>query len=159
VGNLKKVAVILLALALIIAFPLPVYADDIINITVTDANNDGVNFGDVEPGYEVGDVAQDGTGAVTITIHADTNVDCNIQIRGSDNFTDGSGHTILLSNAKWDTDSGVDGATTMSANYTTISTSTAYIEKIIYVWHWLSVPSDQYASTYNTTFYYQAIAK
>jgi hypothetical protein len=159
VGNLKKVAMILLALSLIIAFPLPVYADDIINITVTDANNDGINFGDVEPGYEVGDVAQDDTGAVTITVHEDTNVDCNIQIRGSDNFTDGSGHTLLLSNAKWSITDNISESTTMTSSYVTMDTSIADTEKIVYVWHWLSVPSDQYASTYNTTFYYQAIKR
>ncbi len=165
---MKKIYLLTLAALLIAAVPLaawlyrpvslPVYAE-YINMTVIDTGDDGINFGQVDPGNEVGDEAQDGSGAVTITIGADTDVDCYIQIRGSDNFTDGSGHTLLLSNAKWDTDSDVAGANTMTTSYTTIATSNASIEKTVYVWHWLNVPSGQYAATYTTTFYYQAVAQ
>jgi hypothetical protein len=166
---MRKPAVIILLVALLLAIPLiaclyrpapPLVYAQYISMSVTDVGEDGINFGEVAPGTEnVGDVAQNGGSSVNITIHEETEVDCNIQIRGSDNFTDGSSHTLLLSNAKWDTDNDVAGATPMSANYITIATSNASIEKIVHVWHWLSIPSDQYAATYTTDFYYQAIEK
>lgn len=163
---MRTPTVIFLLVALLIAMSLaawlyvpaqiPVYAE-YINMTVIDTGDDGINFGQVDPGNEVGDEAQDGSGAVTITVEEETDVDCYIQIRGSDNFTDGSGHTLLLSNASWSVTDNVSESTPMSTIYVTIDTSTANTSKIIYVWHWLSIPSDQYAATYNTTFYYRAI--
>jgi hypothetical protein len=130
----------------------------IINLTITDPLPVGINFGSVSANSDnVSELAQNGTGAVTLTVESDTNVDCDIEIMGSGDFDDGAGHTFSLSNATWSVTDDVADSTPMSATYATIGTSTAYTEEIVDVWHWLSVPSDQYAATYSTTFYYRAI--
>ena len=129
-----------------------------INLTIADPGSTGVSFGSISAGSaNVSEVDQNGAGAVILTVHSDTNVDCNIQTRGSDNFTDGAGHVLSINYAKWDTDSDVVGPSNMTLSYVTVDTSSAYTEKIVDVWHWLSIPADQYAATYTTDFYYQAI--
>lgn len=137
--------------------PASVTVNEYISFTITDPGDTGLNFGSLDPGSSDNpEVAQNGGGAVTLIIGAETNVNCNIQTRGSGDFTDGS-HTIALSNAKWDTDNDATGATVMTTTYTTIDTSAAGAGKSVDAWHWLSIPSGQYAATYTTTFYYQAI--
>ena len=134
-----------------------VTVNEYISFTVTDAGAAGINFGSLNQGTTDNPEADQGVaGAVTLTVAAETNVDCNIQTKGSGDFTDGT-HTVALSNAKWDKDSDVIGATTMTTSYATIDTSTAGSAKSVDVWHWLSIPSGQYAATYTTTFYYQAV--
>ena len=131
---------------------------DYINLTITDLPDPGINFGSVSAGSDnVSELAQNGAGAVTLTVESDTNVNCNVQIMGSGDFDDGDSHTLLLSNAKWSVTDNVSDSTPMSTTYSTIGTSTAYVEEVVEVWHWLSVPNDQYAATYSTTFYYRAI--
>ena len=139
--------------------PASVTVNEYISFTVTDAGAAGINFGSLNQGTTDNPEADQGAaGAVTLTVGAETNVNCNIQTKGSGDFSDGT-HTIALNNAKWDKDSDVAGATTMATSYATIDTSTAGTAKSVDVWHWLSIPSDQYAATYTTTFYYQAITQ
>jgi hypothetical protein len=166
----KLIISICTVLVLATLFTVPALAQDVeqmdanvtvteyINLTITDPGTAGVNFGSISAGsIDVAEVDQNGAGAVTLTVHNDTNVDCNIQIKASDNFSDGSGHEFLFSNAAWDTDNAIAGSTNMTLSYATMDTSTAYTQKIVDVWHWISIPSDQYAATYSTIFYYQAI--
>jgi hypothetical protein len=167
---MKKLIISVLAVLILVAvMTVPAIADEQskeasvtvtlnISFTVSDPGTAGINFGSVVAGTDnVSEAEQNGTGAVTLTIGAETNVDCDIQIKGSDNFTDGATHELLLSYAKWDTDNDVDLSTPMTSSYVTIDSSTAYVEKVVEVYHWLSIPSDQYAATYTTDFYYQAI--
>jgi len=170
--ELKKMKKVLISLALVLmliavmATPIMAVEDtktasvavnEYISFTVTDAGAAGVNFGSLNQASTDNPEADQGiSGAVTLAVAAETNVDCNIQTKGSGDFTDGT-HTIALSNAKWDKDSDVTGATTMTTSYVTIDTSTAGSTKSVDVWHWLSIPSGQYAATYSTTFYYQAV--
>jgi len=128
---------------------------EVISFTVTDYGSAGVQFGTPDPGIEDQPADQAPTqGAVTLTVGAETNVNCNIQIKGTD-FT-GAG-TIAIGNAKWKKDNNVSGATAMSTTYITIDTSTAGVQKIINVWYWLTIPGGQTAGDYTSTFYYQAI--
>ena len=136
-----------------------VTVNEYISFTVTDAGDAGINFGSLDQATtDNAEVAQGIAGAVTLTVAAETNVDCNIQTKGSGDFSDGT-HTFALSNAKWDKDSAVAGATAMTISYATIDTSTAGTAKSVDVWHWLSIPAGQYAATYTTAFYYQAVAQ
>jgi len=129
---------------------------EVISFTVTDYGSDGVKFFTLDPGRENQPADQTETqGAVTLTVGSETNVNCNIQLKGT-NFTSGA-NTIAIGNAKWDDDNTVDGATAMSTTYATIDTSTAGVAKTVNVWHWLSIPSGQAAGDYTSTFYYQAI--
>lgn len=167
---MKKTFVSLVtALALVAVTAVPVLAvedtktasvtvNEYISFTVTDPGAAGIDFGSLDHGTSDNpEAAQNGSGAVTLTVAAETNVDCNIQTKGGGDFSDGT-HTIPLSNAKWDKDNDVTGATTMTTTYATIDTSTTGTAKAVDVWHWLSIPSGQQAATYTTTFYYQAVA-
>ena len=207
-----------------------------ISFTVTDYGATGINFGSQNPGTsDNAEAAQNGAGAVLLTVAAETNVNCSVEVKGDNlsitidsgsatggdsstvlidsaqtdflstvsngdkviNKTDGSqgtvntvdsntqltlsapltgggdnlfqssdnyviidsspASTIDISNAKWDTDSGVTGATTMTGTYAQITTSTAGVEKTQNVWHWLSIPNGKEAGDYVGMFYYQAI--
>ena len=135
-----------------------VTVSEYISFTVTDPGDAGINFGSLDPGTtDSPEVAQNGAGAVTLTVAAETNVNCNINTKGGGDFDDGATHTFGLDNAKWDIDSAVAGATAMTTTYALITTSTAGSEETQEVWHWLTIPAAQYAASYNTTFYYQAI--
>ena len=165
---MKRILISLtLVLMLVAVMTTPVMAEDsktasvtvneYISFTVTDPGAAGINFGSLNQATtDNAEVDQGVAGAVTLTVAAETNVDCNIQTKGSGDFTDGT-HNVALSNAKWDKDSGVAGATTITTSYATIDTSTAGSAKSVDVWHWLTIPSGQYAATYTTTFYYQAV--
>jgi hypothetical protein len=146
------------AMATEVSKPASVTVTEVISFTVTDAGTAGINFGSLAQGTTNGpEVNQtDSVGAVTLVVAAETNVNCNVQIKASGDFSD-STHTIALSNAKWDTDNGVDGATAMSTTYATIGTSTAGTAYSQDVWHWLTIPGAQVAGTYTTTYYYQAV--
>ena len=134
-----------------------VTVNEYISFTVADAGAAGINFGSLDQNIpDNAEVDQGVAGAVTLTVAAETNVDCNIQTKGSGDFSDGT-HSFALSNAKWDKDSAVAGATAMTTSYATIDTSTAGVLKAVDVWHWLSIPAGQYAATYTATFYYQAV--
>jgi len=135
-----------------------VTVSEYISFTVTDYGDAGINFGTLDPGTSDNpEAAQNGAGAVQLKVGAETNVNCNINTKGSGDFDDGGGHSFALGNAKWDIDSAVAGATAMTTTYALITTSTAGSEKTQEVWHWLTIPAAQYAASYNTTFYYQAI--
>ena len=137
-----------------------VTVNEYISFTVTDNGATGINFGSLDQATSDNpEVAQNGAGAVTLSVAAETNVDCNIQTKGSGDFSDGATHTISLSNAKWDTDNDVAGATNMTTSYATIDTSAASVLKSVEAYHWLSIPSGQYAATYTTNFFYQAVAQ
>lgn len=167
---MKKTFVsLVIALALVAVVAVPVLAaedsktasvtvNEYISFTVTDAGAAGINFGSLNQGTTDTPEADQGVaGAVTLAVGSETNVDCNVRINASGDFGDGATHTIALSNAKWDTDNAVAGATTMTATYTNVGTSTAGTAYSQDVWHWLTIPSGQYAGDYTTTYYYQAV--
>jgi len=139
--------------------PASVTVTETISFTVTDPGTNGINFGSPNQGTtDNPEAAQNGAGAVTLAVGSETNVDCNVQIKASGDFSDGA-HTIALSNAHWDTDNVVTGYTAMTTTYATIGTSTTGAAYSQDVWHWLSIPSGQVAGTYTTDYYYQAVAQ
>ena len=129
-----------------------------ISFTVTDPGVAGINFGSLNQGIaDNPEAAQNGAGAVTLAVGSETNVNCNVQIKASADFSDGATHTIALSNAHWDTDNAIAGYTPMTVIYANVGTSTAGAAYSQDVWHWLSIPSSQYAGDYTSTYYYQAV--
>ena len=145
------------ALAIDSSKPASVTVTEFISFTVTDVSSDGVQFGSLAPNTP--DNPADGqdavNGAVTLAVAAETNVDCDINLKGAD-FSDGS-HTIAIGNASWHTSDVAGSATAMTTSYAPVDTSSAGVAKDVDVWHWLAVPSGQYANTYNTDFDYQAV--
>ncbi len=64
---------------------------------------------------------------------------------------------FALSNAVWDSDNAVSGATTLTTSYAQIGTDTTPgVARSQEIWHWLSIPNGQTAATYSSTFYYKA---
>jgi len=127
-----------------------------ISCTITDNGAGGLNFGSLDPGTtDEPEADQDGAGAVTIVVSADTNVDCDIEVKATD-FTY-STYTIAITDAKYGITSTLGSATAFAAadTYYTLDTSTAGAAKTVDVWHWLSIPGGQEAGSYSSTFTYQ----
>jgi hypothetical protein len=135
---------------------------EVISFTVTDYGNDGIRFGNIDPG-QIDQPADWGgsQGAVNLTVGAETNVNVNVQLKGTD-FT-GTG-TISISNVKYDDDATLNEGTetglaegSLSGSYATWYSVPANTENITQVYYWISIPGGQVAGDYNSTFYYQAI--
>jgi len=135
---------------------LSVGAAEFISFTVEDLNNDGVQFSTVDPGMENQPADQtDDLGAVTLTIGSETNVDVDIQVRGTD-FT-GPGVTIPIGNVKYDDVNNPGGASMLTESYVIWYTVTAGTNNERQVWYWITIPPGQPAGDYTSTFYYQAV--
>lgn len=134
-------------------------APEIISFSVIDHGIAGINFGDLVKGStDNAEIAQNSSqGAVTLVVAAETNVDCNIQIKGSGDFSDGTGNIISLDNASWSDSNQPGFASNMTADYVTVSTSTAEQVKSVDIWHWVSIPAGQEPAMYQTYFYYHAV--
>lgn len=134
-----------------------VTVNEVISFTVTDNGSDGINFGSVNAGAgQAGEAAQSASnGAVTLIVGAETNTDLSVEVAGSGDFADGSGGTIALGQALWNTEYMPDDTRMMSTTYQQVGQSTAGNASTIQVWHWLGVPSTATSGTYTTTFYYR----
>ncbi len=133
--------------------------NEIINFTVTDYGDPGVNFGTLMAGdqnkREEAQVANGG--AVQLRVGAETNVACNVQMKGEGDFRNSTGQSIPLGNAKWNTTDSTSPSYPMTTSYATIFASTPGAVRAESIYYWLSVPSSQAAGTYTTTFWYQAV--
>lgn len=134
-------------------------APEIISFSVIDHGIAGINFGDLVKGSTNNpEIAQNSSqGAVTLVVAAETNVDCNIQIKASGNFSDGTGNIIPLGNASWSDSNQPGSASNMTVDYATVSTSIAELEKSVDIWHWVSIPVGQEPAMYETEYYYHAV--
>jgi len=128
-----------------------------INFTVTDYGSAGINFGSLNPGAVDQQEAAQGPsqGAVALVIGADTNVNINIQIKGTD-FTSG-GNTITISNVKYNNTNSTSGASTLTTSYVTWYSVSAYTANTRQCYHWISIPAGKAAGSYTSTFSYQAV--
>lgn len=141
--------------------------NEYIDFTIADLGDSGIGFGDLNPGTT--DSAASPNPAVNLTVGSATNVDIHIYMKGMD-FSDGT-HTLTLVNAdvQYDDDATLDqvsetGLTqgTLGTNYqaspgwTTISAPAggAAVSKNVY--HWITVPTGQYAGNYISTLTYKA---
>jgi hypothetical protein len=126
----------------------------VISITITDAGPQGIHFGSLIPGTSNNpDMdANNTTPSIIITVDNGTNVNVDLQIKGTD-F--GTGFTV--DNAKY--------STSYSGPKTAISTTYVIFASNVTpggnanIWHWLDVPSTGVTpGTYYSTFSYRAIA-
>lgn len=138
-----------------------VVVTEYVSFSVTDSGNDGVQFGSLNPGTtDSPDLAQNGTGAVTLTVGNETNVAVGIYLKGDD-FLAGA-YSLAVSNVKYDDDATVGGTDTglaegtMPTTYGSAWTTVPAGGGTIQVYHWISVPSNQEAGSYHSTFYYKA---
>jgi hypothetical protein len=145
------------AMALEQTQPASVTVNTYISATITDAGAAGINFGALNPGTTNNpEAAQNGLGAINITVAAETNVVCKIGIKGDDPFSDGGSNSFALSNAQWKTSNTPPG-TSMTTSYAQIGTDTTPgTARSQEVWHWINIPANQAPAVYTTTFYYKA---
>ena len=62
-----------------------VHVNEVINFTITDYGDAGLRFGGVNAGTaNVSELAQNGNAAIVLVLEPDTNVSCNLTIRGTD---------------------------------------------------------------------------
>ncbi|MHB1416715.1 MAG: hypothetical protein ACYC1C_15830 [Chloroflexota bacterium] len=154
------ITVLVLPAAAAETVPARVSVNEYINLTVTDAGSDGVNFGSVNPNTTSGDVLQTpDVGAVTLTVAAETNVNCSLQMKGT-TFQSGTGDTISIMSAKWAAlYSATPSTQQVSLDYQEIGTSNSSETSVLKVWHWLNVPAGSKAGAYTSAFSYQAVRR
>jgi hypothetical protein len=169
---MKRILISLfLSLLLVSIMALPAMADEvtqevgasvsigeIISATIVDNGDSGLLFGSMAKGegYKA-EAAQNGIGAVTITVAAETNVDCAIGVKATD-FEDTSTSEILsITNAKYGTTNAEGSATAFAAANTYYSLGSHTVgatATTVEAYHWLQIPNDQVAGSYESTFTY-----
>ena len=129
----------------------------VISFTVTDYNNDGVQFGNVDPGADNQPADQNVTqGAVTLTIGSETEVDVDVQLKGDD-FGGPGTSSITVGTVKYNNSDSLVGTSTLTSSYVTWYSVSAYTSDTRQAYYWIDIPSAQTAGGYTSTFYYQAI--
>jgi unsaturated rhamnogalacturonyl hydrolase len=129
---------------------------EIISLTITDYDNNGILFGVVNPGEPDSPADWGGSqGAVTITIGAETNVDVGVQLRGDD-FS--GPDTIDVSNVKYNDSDNLAGASTLTDAYVTWYTVEQPLttDHVTQVYYWISIPAGKAPGPYTSTFFYRA---
>jgi hypothetical protein len=162
--KVKKLIIgIVLSVMLIAVMAAPAIADEVGEVgktatvtvlgykSVTITGSTGLNWDNLNPG--VSDVAELGSPSITISAAAENNGSVLVEIKGTDFSNTGATESFAVSNAKWDTDSNVAGATLMNTNYATVTSLAAGTSVDIY--HWLSIPAGQAADSYESTFIYK----
>ncbi len=136
--------------------PASVTVTTVISATITDNGDTGLLFGEMSKGSSNQAEAAQGAsnGAVTIVVAAETSVNCNIQLKAMD-FT-GTGGTLPITNAKYNTTNTVGTAFAAADTYYTLDTYTVGDGlTTVEAYHWLSIPSNQVAGSYSSTFTYR----
>ena len=137
-------------------FEASVTVNEVIDVTISDTNDDGIKFGMLAPGdVDKPDIAQstadDSVPAVTIIINPATNIDCDLGIRGTDFDA-----TIPINNASF-----------ASGHYNSpkidLSTNDVWFALnqgggTIRLWHFLSIPADAAGGTHTCSFTYSVVA-
>jgi hypothetical protein len=134
-----------------------VNATDIISLTVTDHNGDGISFGTLDPGMKNRPAdGQPVEATVNLTVESETNVNVDIRIKGTDLTGPG---TIEISNVKYHDSNQFNSALNMSDVFTYWYSVTVPIaeDHVTPVYHWISVPEGQPPGTYTGAFSYQAV--
>ena len=124
-----------------------------ISITISTCGA-GIGFGSKDPGTTDNPVTCQGAGtaAATVTNDAISNVNVDVQVKG----TDFSGGPIPVSNVEFDEANTKASPTTLTTSYQT-STSGVVPGGSAGVWYWLDIPGGTPAGTHTSTFSFQGI--
>lgn len=151
-----------LALTLIALMAAPVMADqeqsttasvsvnEVVSITLSDAGASGINFGSLNQGdTDEGDLDQsDGTPAIAVVVESETNVNVDIGIKGS------TSSALALANWKY---SATFAGTPTSIPETYAAVYSDQGDGTYAFYHWITIPVEIDAGTYNATVYYKAV--
>ncbi|MHB1133138.1 MAG: hypothetical protein ACYC4L_12230 [Chloroflexota bacterium] len=171
---LRPLAILLVAMVLLLACAAPAVAQTTpvqvpaivqvaayINITISDRDPAGLNFGNHNPSDQDTldiDSVYDTQAPIQIVVKKETNSTVNLQMRGTD-FTSG-GNTLPIGNATWNTTNNPGASTPITDTFATMATVSPSASDIpINVYHWLDIPASQRAGSYSATFYYQGSAQ
>jgi hypothetical protein len=119
------------------------------SVTITDTAPEGLQFGSLIPGTVKEPEA--GTPSITIAAAAENNGTVAVSIKGTD-FSDGSTNSFGIENAFWNTSNTPGTATAMDTDYASVTTLNA--GQSVNIYHWLSIPNEQAAVAYESTFTY-----
>jgi len=137
--------------------------NEIISFTLTDLAPGGIGFGDFNPGTS--DNPASPNPAVNLTVESSTNVDVNVSLKGI-NWTGPAAMTLADTTVRFD-DDGTLSEGSETGEFEGVLTTTYQIWYLVLapvggaadttsVFHWVSIPSDQKAGDYESTFTYQA---
>jgi hypothetical protein len=163
---LKKILIsAVLALMLVALLAVPAVADvsEDVNASVTVTTYSSVTitsapitFGSLDPGTVQSPATNNP--AVTITAGSENNQDITVELSGTD-FSDGATHSFPIANAFWWDSNTVGSADSMEeTGVDTDVVATLSATDSVSVYHWLSVPTEQFPATYNSTFTYHTNA-
>jgi hypothetical protein len=96
-------------------------------------------------------LAETASPSITVTAAAENNIDVDIKLSGTD-FSDGGTNSFTIANAFWNDENNSAEATAMSTTAATVATLSA--TESVSIYHWLSIPVEQVAATYTSTFTY-----
>ncbi len=132
--------------------------NEVISLTIVDNGAAGLQFGSVLPGSvanpDLGMVVNS-TPSVSLAIGAETNVPCDVRMRGT-NFSSSAG-SVAISNMYWSTSGSWISNNRLSTTDQTIANSVTSASEPTRVWHWLSLPNDVNPGTYTGTVIYSAV--
>ena len=133
-----------------------VTVNEVISVTISDADSDGVQFGSLDQGTpDSPDVAQSTSDssapAVTVAINVGTNVNVDVSLKGTDFDT-----SVPITGASW-----AEGAYDATKNYMTTSHQLVSGDVApgasVELWHFLTVPADAAVGTFSSTYTYQVL--
>ena len=129
---------------------------EVLDISITDTGDDGIQFGTLDPDTSDNpdvdqSMANDDTPAIAITINTGTNVNCDINIKGTDFHS-----TIPITGASWALRHDEDPLHAMATTYGSVATDIAP-ENTVGIWHFLTIPSDAAGGEHHSTFTYEVV--
>jgi hypothetical protein len=152
-------AVLALTLVAVMAAPAMADVSEEVNASVTvttyssvTITSQPITFGSLDPGTVQSPATNNP--AVTITAGSENNQDITVELSGTD-FSDGDTNSFAIANAFWWDSDTVGSADAMAE--TGIGTDVVAALSAgdsVSVYHWLSVPTEQFPTIYNSTFTY-----
>jgi len=133
-----------------------VTVSEVIDITISDAGDNGIQFGTLDPDTadnpdEAQSTADDTTPAVTVAINPATNVNCDVSLKGTDFDA-----TIPITGASW-AGRYDDPKTYMTTSYQSVAAGVAS-NTDVELWLFLSIPSGAAGGAHSSTYTYQIVA-
>ncbi len=132
-----------------------VTVNEYVSVTFTDHTPAGLQFGNLNPGTVK--QAEANTPAITITTAVENNSDVDVFLKGED-FSDGGTNSFAISNAFYHDSDDSGSAAAMPSDYAGSAWKTLGTGATLDIFHWLSIPAEQAAASYTSTFTYKTQA-
>jgi hypothetical protein len=162
-------AALAIVLVLVAALSVPVLADppgeqpltatvevsSYTSVTFTDKGATGLSWGSLNPGTDKQPEAAMLTDpSITIYAALENNNDVGVYLKGTD-FSDGGDESFGIANAFYYDTNTPGSALSMPSAYAGTAWKTLEAGDSVDIYHWLSIPDEQPAATYTSTFTYK----